>query len=1638
MADSKYPGQLDTDAEMPRVDDNITEIGGEAINAVRSATFNIEETLGTNPQGSAADLTTRLSAALNDDGTLKASALAAVAVVTLPITNSMIAPSADIEESKLDLDHSTVSLKSLIDWNFAEIKKLMSAVTVDIGHLASHVSHPSTWGRHHTSDIDGYTGATYDGYNLQGIVEDLNTRIINHLADTTDAHDASAISFDDTLVTVTADNVQDAIVETDRLIEGATIIHQDHQHSNGVLKAQEVVYNDSNHSYVVVVSSVIQNVSIGAIAIQFVIKPDGFDLVKRGDTIDISIGGAIYRRYVNTTDTTNAILYFFEPIPVSGTGASATVYKDSAEALAPSSLNFGIRRKDVAGTGGSVIQMVHPSAPYVISSECDPRGLNDVTSANVRFTWATGDTGNVDAYTLMSTFSTSPNTWTVENLSMVLNEEFADQHYPIISFTYRGEIGFALDEPDGYLHLAAPTARAAWSVLGLTQSETAFALDRGFYVDGYRFTGLRTIIDAYGDVDAGNTNEITNITKDLRTAGLKASGVIRVKNSAGDDGTYVFDQVNDSDTLTIGEHSFSVDNDVRIISYADSFSVPSIPAQRTLYELFVDGYDHITAVFRGAKRLEYTKEPSTSTQDISGFFDVTDISRDFLAGERRILVIENSGEYTIALGTRGSGNSLALSGPNVGLPAASSEVVGYKARLYDYNEVDYVEIQVAQNYSPVSGSQALDVTAHDRMSEERYLQVGKVLHDKTEFKHMADRRLFGNVGRKDVRDDFTRDYTSYPRSVMRGNGIIHGFEMNASVGGLAFGVDGGEIVVNGTLYTIPYKEFVVPTDNTGGEYNVYVDTDGVMRFEKDDSTDTKNLSPSVAEIIESADKTILWQFTLHTTNQILSWIDLRRYVSNLDNRVDLVWGQGNTMTGSFDTLRAAINYLEAAGSGNTLSRVIRIHGSVFHSIADGPIELPANTVLEGDVAGRGQPGGWRGAKIGIGGDGTDFIHPGPGCTVRNLAFTMEGESTNVRILFGGEAVQDFVLENCNFENLSSTNSYLNVIGGSGVLINAIDNVYVNNCTFDFSDSDTDNNVFNAALGYIWRLTVTNCEASFSASDASSWFIISVALTDSIVDNCFLTFPELGTGSLSAIQCSLWINNCRVQNNLFRNPVAHDNTVAITAPLISETSITGNRFEKFYRNIWGGSVIANTNYIVDNRMLQVGFTGIKHDNFMSTVIENNYLNSYSSGSDMTLVKLTNPWFCTVRANTMASFIGSAVADGYMVRIHNGSISNLIAENVLVNSVTSNVGFENGIVLDGEGGGHLYDSIVGNKLTLFNGGSCRGIYLADTTQTLVDGNLTALVRAPLHTYNAVGTTVTNNTFDAIGSSDAAILKMDGSLAQSLNIITHNRFVADTPGDEVVELTSGSGGGGIFADNYINVTISTLLNILKIADDDYIITGNGVAIPTNALSALPMATMSGDGCVINNNNFFNVINSLTAPVLLVSGDNCIVATNNLSRANSIPSRLSITGSHTVDIMNRGATYTAPLSLARGDFDAWTKSVFIDKLYYSTSGSDQTGVEFTSADIPAGALLISVKIRWQTANTSYMSARWYETDWDDNTSGTLLVGTTYPAGTSAETITLTAPASTYMNDDEVHLVRITTTNGPSYVYGVLVTYVL
>ena len=118
---SNYPDALDTDLELPRVDREVSEISGDAINALRDAIFSIQTAIGINPQGDVSTLVARINGVIDADGNLKTSALANKGLVSLPINDTHIDDDASIAESKIDLDYTTAYLNARISQNVSDL-----------------------------------------------------------------------------------------------------------------------------------------------------------------------------------------------------------------------------------------------------------------------------------------------------------------------------------------------------------------------------------------------------------------------------------------------------------------------------------------------------------------------------------------------------------------------------------------------------------------------------------------------------------------------------------------------------------------------------------------------------------------------------------------------------------------------------------------------------------------------------------------------------------------------------------------------------------------------------------------------------------------------------------------------------------------------------------------------------------------------------------------------------------------------------------------------------------------------------------------------------------------------------------------------------------------------------------------------------------------------------------------------------------------------------------------------------------------------------------------------------------------------------------------------------------------------------
>ena len=268
---SNYPNSLDDDASIVRVDDNLTEIGSQAINQLRSAVFAVETELGLGLAGSSGSLATRLGVSINANGTLKPSAIASAGALVGPISNIDVAPTAAIAESKLSLSYSTQSLYNSIASLTSDVNNVLditSSLSLDfLKHLVGQNPLSANANARHVIshiDINAEPSDTRDpafvwpnntaprsktgqlrGSNLGTFIYNLNNEVVRHqnangtVSTTADqyGHPAAAISLDSTgfiVLPKTLKDVQGFATAVDRASFSATSNHQQNHHTNGI------------------------------------------------------------------------------------------------------------------------------------------------------------------------------------------------------------------------------------------------------------------------------------------------------------------------------------------------------------------------------------------------------------------------------------------------------------------------------------------------------------------------------------------------------------------------------------------------------------------------------------------------------------------------------------------------------------------------------------------------------------------------------------------------------------------------------------------------------------------------------------------------------------------------------------------------------------------------------------------------------------------------------------------------------------------------------------------------------------------------------------------------------------------------------------------------------------------------------------------------------------------------------------------------------------------------------------------------------------------------------------------------------------------------------------------------------------
>jgi len=508
-----FPNQIDTDTELPRVSDDLSDLSQEHINALRDAIFAIEKSLGLNFFGSLDSLADFLTVSLNSNGTIKAAALAAVGLLVGPIVDSQVASNAGIKETKLDLDYSTTDLYTKITTNAAILTSIVSLTTKLIADLKLHLSgstyftNSSDKARHVASQIDlnpipaderdisfVYTGLKDRNGEIRSATQvmdallQINNDLVAHQNSiVAGEHYASAISVNVENFNEIPKEATDVQKVIDYLDDNETLNigqHRATQHANAIPKiARTNAFNEVLGTNIIPLTSVItylvtspnvspvDSLSNGDDLVRFVSDNANFAFdakfsqVKVGDVITINYGNGIESSFlIDSIRYSPGVEYVIRINGINKADSIIATARIDRPSFNDNTYNvFAVSSANIRNSSGPIYTEIlsslivsDPKAACVLGLGFDAGQINTEHYKLYLEFYPTGNPTDkvikLPAVDVSGNAGITPGKYTLESLVQTANDKLREigYNYRFIAFSYKGEFGIGLaDSIDG-------------------------------------------------------------------------------------------------------------------------------------------------------------------------------------------------------------------------------------------------------------------------------------------------------------------------------------------------------------------------------------------------------------------------------------------------------------------------------------------------------------------------------------------------------------------------------------------------------------------------------------------------------------------------------------------------------------------------------------------------------------------------------------------------------------------------------------------------------------------------------------------------------------------------------------------------------------------------------------------------------------------------------------------------------------------------------------------------------------------------------------------------------------------------------------------------------------------------------------
>jgi hypothetical protein len=1565
---SNFPNAIDTDLEIGRVDDNVTEVGADTINSLRDAVFAIETALGISLQGNLADFATRISVSIDANGNLRSSALESAGLVALPINNSHVGDTAGILESKLDLDFSTRSLRNSISSLEANIDAISSSLTSSSSRLNGHILGTSNFHDGYQIRVERNNLTTIGGFsstNVGDILNEISTLFLAGDANTTPhidlnlpssvKHLASSLSVSSSTTYSVLDmdiyDMQSVVENIDSNLQGQQEIHIDGFHSNGIFKNINAgdYYNPNQQRFSVSGVSftsgtsviTIPGISTGGVASFADRQIFSGSLIEIGSVIDdgvyqiLEVGPLAAAETLGDIPTLAAnqlyINHIFVGTAVVGDNVSVSIYDAASVSSETAPLACAVKSNE---TLVDSIAILNPNAARVVSL-----GFNgDILSVDgYEINIEVGlDDSKVRGLTITNLnrdrlgAHIAANAQTVaERINAFVSDPTLGHHFPITATPIGNEIGIAHNLVGSQYTLRVRDGYTGNYPLGL-DSFGANVCDRTIYgnsnntysVNGRSPDTLRTIFSGTSTLSATATAiplfDSDGKLVDPTLLGIQAGDVLHITRHSTLDinGSYTIASTSSTAVSVFAAEAITTDTDFDVLVTSSFVSLDDLLAagetNKGLVSVYVDedGYTFYK------QRAQYaTLGNNVEIVDVSSGFPIDDV----------IVAITASGDYRLF--------NIIYSSVSGATVTVYRDFTG-TFRLYHTNNIDYVTVKTTGLISVASETLSIYRTLND----DEAMELCLVHFDgSTGITNLVDKRLFGNLSGDQIRDDFVEIYSQRPTFELRSNGVVRGFELMESIeytdgylGMHALPLTGGVAYVDGVRCEVEtqraliqsYDDSFLALDgyrvigiNEHGTIKSYFDQLGEILF------DGYNSDPYFGKILP------LYRVTM-VDGLIYSVTDVRLFINNLDEKIDIIVDATNNHVGNFKTLEGALLYAENYPSDEKLT--IRLLSSVT---ATEPLRVPSGVSIIGYSA-------YGGDKYKIINDRTlndHFVILDGYNHLENIEIASTNISMNgALILVDGSnvSIEKCLLQFTDLDSIAASNQDV----GIEVSGNASDNVDIIN-----------NRITKVYAGIISahgcaNIRLTDNEISHISGTATETYGIMIgsavrSIENAIIERNKITIPDLGASDVRGINIDVGqtIVSLRVANN----DIIHVAGTTVTNGIrVENIASSGNFVEELFisdNNIYG--VMSNDNDI----------WGIWVSNTEVADVSNNIVRQVSRGGN------TNNGFIGVGANVNYVKINANIlqdSDGANYGIYKITTNATTEKAMIINNTISNLGGAAYYIY----GTTAYSTIGGNIL---DGEGDRGIHWAGAYSRICGNNMNDASGAFSFTSYGIFTTasdldICDNTINSLSSGSVGIVTNTGR--NRIKIIGNT-----VAGTSMTTLISVHGNHHIVSKNKLqNTTDNTTSFILLTTVADSLVDGNIMnAIGTGATNGvLESGTTSR---VTFSNNV--MIGTITNGFNLTNADDCFVFGNRVPDSIGYtvgPTPATATINTNVMEANRGVPDTVGVSMAAGvtSGDSEWRISATDDSWSPAAAAAAYYLYFPLGKIPNGARFISVDV--------------------------------------------------------------------------------